>query len=77
MKTLKNINFIIKESFKREGFSQKIIDFILEVIREVDRKEAIKWIKEDYEQMECARGGMETMIRRWMKRLDITEEYLE
>jgi len=41
------------------------------------KKEAIKWVKEDYEQMRCARVGMETMIRRWMKRLNITEEDLK
>ncbi len=52
-------------------------DPIMGAIREVIRQEAIKWVKDDKRRIELGNMDIEILLRRWMVRLNLTEEDLE
>ncbi|HUW43845.1 MAG TPA: hypothetical protein VMV95_02715 [Bacillota bacterium] len=80
LKTLKDLNREDNEEIKDNGCYGPgyIEDFV-----ETDelKAEAVKWVKEDFETIENIRNGLvvsaDYFTKKWMRRLDITEEDLK
>ena len=74
MKTLKDLDFSGLIVFDQSGTDDTSVIFDVPRMRDRIKAEAIKWVKEDIKEKE--KDGWK-IVRKWMKRFNITSEDLK